>query len=220
MLIDRAERAAAWSGGHPIGVAPLPGSERVYEPLRQPMGDVLVPQRTQLLALRRRLARRSQARALRPSAATRRWTWPATWPAPRTPTASAARAVLSHAAGPDLADGTGTSRPDLRPRRRPPAMVRRRQPDPAGRAGRAGPAHPGRRRLPGGPRQGEGPPHSPARIPKRPSARSPPPGPLAPSARAPSGSSGTIVAASTAWPRSPSRPSGGSEDAEGTLRPS
>ena len=34
MLIDRAERAASWSNGHPIGVAPLPGSERVYEPLR------------------------------------------------------------------------------------------------------------------------------------------------------------------------------------------
>jgi multiple sugar transport system substrate-binding protein len=34
-LIDRAERAAAWSGGHPIGVAPLPGSERVFEPLRK-----------------------------------------------------------------------------------------------------------------------------------------------------------------------------------------
>ena len=35
MLIDRAERAATWSGGHPLGVAPLPGSERVYEPLRK-----------------------------------------------------------------------------------------------------------------------------------------------------------------------------------------
>jgi len=35
MLIDRAERAASWSSGHPIGVAPLPGSERVYEPLRR-----------------------------------------------------------------------------------------------------------------------------------------------------------------------------------------
>ena len=34
LLIDRAERAASWSHGHPIGVAPLPGSERVYEPLR------------------------------------------------------------------------------------------------------------------------------------------------------------------------------------------
>lgn len=35
MLIDRAERAATWSGGHPLGVATLPGSERVYEPLRK-----------------------------------------------------------------------------------------------------------------------------------------------------------------------------------------
>jgi multiple sugar transport system substrate-binding protein len=32
MLIDRAERAATWSHGKPLGVAPLPGSERVYEP--------------------------------------------------------------------------------------------------------------------------------------------------------------------------------------------
>jgi multiple sugar transport system substrate-binding protein len=35
LLIDRAERALAWSGGHAVGVAPLPGSERVFEPLRQ-----------------------------------------------------------------------------------------------------------------------------------------------------------------------------------------
>ena len=34
-LIDRAERAALWSHGKPIGVAPLPGSERVFEPLRK-----------------------------------------------------------------------------------------------------------------------------------------------------------------------------------------
>jgi multiple sugar transport system substrate-binding protein len=33
MLIDRAERAATWSHGKPLGVAPLPGSERVYEPV-------------------------------------------------------------------------------------------------------------------------------------------------------------------------------------------
>jgi len=32
MLIDRAERVAAWSHGKPVGVAPLPGSERVFEP--------------------------------------------------------------------------------------------------------------------------------------------------------------------------------------------
>ena len=35
MLIDRAEQVAAWSGGKPIGVAALPGSERVFEPLRK-----------------------------------------------------------------------------------------------------------------------------------------------------------------------------------------
>jgi multiple sugar transport system substrate-binding protein len=35
LLIDRAERAATWSGGHPIGVAPLPGSDRVFEPIRK-----------------------------------------------------------------------------------------------------------------------------------------------------------------------------------------
>jgi multiple sugar transport system substrate-binding protein len=34
-LIDLAERAASWSGGAPVGVVPLPGSERVYEPLRR-----------------------------------------------------------------------------------------------------------------------------------------------------------------------------------------
>jgi multiple sugar transport system substrate-binding protein len=35
ILIDRAERAATWSHGKPIGVAPLPGSDRVYEPIRK-----------------------------------------------------------------------------------------------------------------------------------------------------------------------------------------
>jgi len=32
LLIDRAERASTWSHGKPIGVAPLPGSERVFDP--------------------------------------------------------------------------------------------------------------------------------------------------------------------------------------------
>jgi multiple sugar transport system substrate-binding protein len=32
MLIDRAESAAGWSHGKPLGVAPLPGSDRVFEP--------------------------------------------------------------------------------------------------------------------------------------------------------------------------------------------
>lgn len=35
MLIDRAEKAAEWSTGKPVAVAPLPGSERVYEPGRK-----------------------------------------------------------------------------------------------------------------------------------------------------------------------------------------
>lgn len=35
MLIDRAENVAAWSGGKAIGVARLPGSDRVYDPERE-----------------------------------------------------------------------------------------------------------------------------------------------------------------------------------------
>lgn len=35
LLIDRAERADTWSHGKPIGVAPLPASDRVYEPIRK-----------------------------------------------------------------------------------------------------------------------------------------------------------------------------------------
>jgi multiple sugar transport system substrate-binding protein len=35
MLIDRAERLAGWGKGKAIGVAPLPGSDRVYDPARK-----------------------------------------------------------------------------------------------------------------------------------------------------------------------------------------
>jgi multiple sugar transport system substrate-binding protein len=35
MLIDCAERAASWSHGKPVSVARLPGSERVFEPVRK-----------------------------------------------------------------------------------------------------------------------------------------------------------------------------------------
>jgi multiple sugar transport system substrate-binding protein len=35
MLIDRAERAGSWGHGKAIGVAPLPGSKRVYDPARK-----------------------------------------------------------------------------------------------------------------------------------------------------------------------------------------
>lgn len=35
LLIDRAERVAEWGGGKSIAVAPLPGSDRVYDPARK-----------------------------------------------------------------------------------------------------------------------------------------------------------------------------------------
>jgi multiple sugar transport system substrate-binding protein len=35
LLIDRAEQVGTWSGGKPVGVASLPGSQRVYEPMRK-----------------------------------------------------------------------------------------------------------------------------------------------------------------------------------------
>ncbi|MGO8940057.1 MAG: hypothetical protein ACLQLO_24055, partial [Mycobacterium sp.] len=35
MLIDRAECAADWSHGKPVGIARLPGSDRVFEPIRK-----------------------------------------------------------------------------------------------------------------------------------------------------------------------------------------
>jgi multiple sugar transport system substrate-binding protein len=38
LLIDRAERAAAWSHGKPIGIAPLPGSDRVFDPSSKTWG--------------------------------------------------------------------------------------------------------------------------------------------------------------------------------------
>lgn len=43
MLIDRAERASTWSHGKPIGVAPLPGSGRVYHPQNNTWEDVSPP---------------------------------------------------------------------------------------------------------------------------------------------------------------------------------
>jgi multiple sugar transport system substrate-binding protein len=43
MLIDRAERAATWSHGKPINVAPLPGSDRVFEPKRKEWGTSSPP---------------------------------------------------------------------------------------------------------------------------------------------------------------------------------
>lgn len=45
LLIDRAEKAAEWSSGKLVGVAPLPGSERVYEPLRKIWTEETSPNR-------------------------------------------------------------------------------------------------------------------------------------------------------------------------------
>jgi multiple sugar transport system substrate-binding protein len=49
MLIDRAEQLAGWSGGKPIGVAALPGSERVFEPLRKEWKQESPPNRPSYL---------------------------------------------------------------------------------------------------------------------------------------------------------------------------
>ena len=49
MLIDRAERASSWSGGKPVGVAPLPGSERVFEPVRKEWKPASPPNRPSYL---------------------------------------------------------------------------------------------------------------------------------------------------------------------------
>ncbi len=48
MLIDRAERASRWKG-KAIGVAPLPGSERVYDPSRKLWEDVSPPNTPSIL---------------------------------------------------------------------------------------------------------------------------------------------------------------------------
>jgi multiple sugar transport system substrate-binding protein len=51
LLIDRAERAAWWGGGGAkvIGVAPLPGSERVFEPVRKTWEPLKTPNRPSYL---------------------------------------------------------------------------------------------------------------------------------------------------------------------------
>jgi multiple sugar transport system substrate-binding protein len=49
MLIDRAERASEW-GDKKIGVAPLPGSERVYDPSRNLWEDASPPNRPSYLS--------------------------------------------------------------------------------------------------------------------------------------------------------------------------
>jgi multiple sugar transport system substrate-binding protein len=72
MLIDRADRAVSWSGGPPVGVAPLPGSNRVYEPLRKQWDTPDFPNRPTylphgggwLVGVRRGLTAQERAAAL------------------------------------------------------------------------------------------------------------------------------------------------------------
>lgn len=45
LLIDRAERASGWSRGKPVGVAPLPGSMRVFNPDRKVWEPLTTPNR-------------------------------------------------------------------------------------------------------------------------------------------------------------------------------
>jgi len=49
LLIDRAERASSWSGGKPVGVSALPGSERVFEPVRKEWKPASPPNRPSYL---------------------------------------------------------------------------------------------------------------------------------------------------------------------------
>ena len=51
LLIDRAERAATWSNDKPIGVAPLPGSDRVYLPDRKVWEEATPPNAPSYLPL-------------------------------------------------------------------------------------------------------------------------------------------------------------------------
>ena len=132
MLIDRAERAATWSDGHPLGVAPLPGSERVYEPLRQDWETPSTPNAPSylphgggwLVGVRRGLSgpRREAAIDLARYLAS-----------PENVNRLRARAVVPHAAGPVLPDGTGhfPTRPP------PPTSIRGNGPTPS-----AGPCWP------------------------------------------------------------------------------
>ncbi len=122
LLIDRAEQARTWSGGHAVGVAPLPGSDRVFEPLRQRWETVSPPNAPSylpkgggwLVGIQRGLAGQQLEAALDlralPGQSRKRQPPPC-------------RSGLSHAAGAQLADGPGITGADLRARCRFAAMV-------------------------------------------------------------------------------------------------
>ena len=160
MLIDRAERAASWSHGKPVGVAPLPGSERRLRPRLEDLDHAAAAQRAELSSARRRLAGRGPQGTLGHPA--RRGDRPGEIPVePRQLRPHSRRAGLPDAALPHRADGRGSARPDLISRRGHTALVRGGGPDVRRRADRRGAANPRRRRLPG--RAGRGPRRRPGR---------------------------------------------------------
>ncbi len=114
-LIDRAERAATWSHGKPVGVAPLPGLGPRLRADPQRMDAGLAAERTELSSPRGGLAGRDQRPARRHAArgGARLRQVPGQ---PRELQSPSRRAGLSHAAGPHVPDGAGFARPDSRPR--------------------------------------------------------------------------------------------------------
>ena len=140
MLIDRAEMAARWSHGKTsIGVAPLPGSERVYDPVRKAGRTARPAERPELPALRRRLARRGHRAAAgkqRDAAIdfARYLISPETARRVRADRAFPMLPVRSALLGQGPPDPRAALGVDVA------AMVRRGQPDPDRPAGRPGPA--------------------------------------------------------------------------------
>ena len=195
LLIDRAERAAAWSHGKPVGVAPLPGSERVFDPGSKTW--ITPPRRNApsylphgggwLVGVRSGLAGHPARGGDRPGQVPGQ---------PGELGSHPRRAGVPDAAVPHRADEPGPARPDLGARRRLAALVGGGRPD-VRRAGRGRAADPRRRRTtwPTWPRAA--PPPWPAPRRSRPWRTSPGPGPSAPRPAGRSVSSGIIVAAST-----------------------
>ena len=146
LMFDRAELASTWSPGKPVGVAPLPGSERVYDPTARSWvtpssrnapyylpngGGWLVGVRRGLSGTRQRGGDRSRQVSGRPGEFQ----------------SHPCRADFSDAPVPDQPDEPGPPRPDFDARRSLPALVGRDQPDSPLRSRRPGPANPRRRRL-------------------------------------------------------------------------
>ena len=149
LLIDRAERAGlvGRASRRSRAVARIRSRVRALAPA---MGDVFITQYPQLLAAGWRLAHWNQARIDRASARGCARLRPLYGQSRECQSPS--RGVrFSHAAGTQLTDGTGPARPDLRARRRFPAVDGRRQPYADGRPGRTRPPNTRGRRVPRGP---------------------------------------------------------------------